>query len=86
MSANMTNDHVVYLPNTMSYSNADVKRPTSTSRSSGLEAALLKAVRFVASIPSRQAVKNELSRLSDRELSDIGLSRSEIATVFSRNR
>lgn len=85
MSAHM-NDHVVYLPSTMSYSNTAVKRPIGTSRSSGLEAALMKAVRFIASIPNRQAVKNELSRLSDRELADIGLSRSEISHVFSRVR
>ncbi|RYY11193.1 MAG: DUF1127 domain-containing protein [Alphaproteobacteria bacterium] len=43
-------------------------------------------MRYLASIPSRQAVKNELSRLSDRELTDIGLSRSEISHVFSRTR
>lgn len=85
MSAH-TNNHVVFLPNTMSYSNAVTSRPTSTSRSSGLEAAFVKAVRYLASIPSRQAVKNELSRLSDRELTDIGLSRSEISHVFSRTR
>lgn len=85
MSAQM-NDHAVYLPTTMSYSNTAVKRPTGTSRPSGLGAAFAKALRFVASIPSRQAVKNELSRLSDRELADIGLSRSEISHVFSRVR
>ena len=85
MSAHM-NDHVVYLPNTMSYSDTAVKLPTGTSRPSGLEAVFVKAVRFLASIPHRQAVKNELSRLSDRELADIGLSRSEISQVFDRAR
>lgn len=85
MSAHM-NDHVVYRPATMSYRAPAAQRPTGTSRSSGLEAAFVKALRFVASIPSRQAVKNELSRLSDRELADIGLSRSEISHVFSRAR
>ncbi len=85
MSAH-TNDHVVYLPTTMSYSNTAVKRPTGTSRPSGLEAVFVKALRFVASIPHRQAVKSELSRLSDRELADIGLSRSEISHVFDRAR
>ncbi|MGI4807527.1 MAG: DUF1127 domain-containing protein [Janthinobacterium lividum] len=81
-----TNDHIVFLPNTMSYSSAAVNRPTGTSRPSGLGAAFAKAARYLASIPSRQAVKNELSRLSDRELADIGLSRSEISHVFSRTR
>lgn len=86
MSANMSHDHVVYHPSTISYGNAAVQRPAGTSRSSGLGQALSSAMKFIASIPSRQAVKNELSRLSDRELADIGLSRSEISTVFSRTR
>ena len=86
MNANTRPDHIVYQPSTMSYSDVAVKRPTGTSRPSGLEAAFVKAIRFIASIPQRQAVKTELSRLSDRELSDIGLSRSEIAHVFSRTR
>ena len=85
MSAHTT-DHVVYMPSTMSYSNVSVKRPTGTSRPSGLEAAFVKAIRFLVSIPRRQAVKTELSRLTDRELADIGLTRSEIAHVFSRTR
>lgn len=85
MSAHM-NNHVVFMPNTMSYSDTASTRPAGTSRPSGLGAAFVKAARYLASIPSRQAVKNELSRLSDRELNDIGLSRSEISHVFSRTR
>ncbi len=81
-----SSNHIVYQPSTLSYGSATAKRPTGTSRPSGLEAALMKAIRFVVSIPQRQAVKTELSRLSDRELADIGLSRSEISTVFSRSR
>ena len=33
-------------------------------------------------LPQRQAVINELSILTDRELADIGLSRSELGRVF----
>lgn len=84
MNANTSLSHIVYQPSTMSYSNTTVNRPAGTSRSSGLEAAFVRAVRFLVSIPRRQAVKTELSRLSDRELADIGLSRAEIAHVFSR--
>lgn len=86
MNAPTSPNHIVYQPSTMSYSNVAVKRPTGTSRPSGLGAAFVRAIRFLVSIPQRQAVKSELSRLTDRELADIGLSRSEIAHVFSRAR
>ena len=79
-------EHVVFMPSTMTYSTPAVQRPKSTSRPSGLEALLIAGFRYIVSIPRRHAVKNELQRLSDRELSDIGLSRSEIANVFSRVR
>lgn len=81
-----TTDHIVYMPSTMTYRDAPVQHPTGTSRPSGLEAVFAKALRYVVSLPRRQAVKNELSRLSDRELADIGLTRSQIADVFSRVR
>lgn len=79
-------EHVVFMPSTMTYSAPAVQHPTTTSRPSGLEALLVAGFRYVASMPRRHAVKTELQRLSDRELSDIGLSRSEIANVFSRDR
>ena len=39
--------------------------------------------RWLRDVSRRNAVINELDRLSDRELADIGLNRSEIRTVFS---
>ena len=36
----------------------------------------------IAAIPHRRAVIDELSMLTDRELADIGLSRSELGRVF----
>ena len=86
MNTNTSLNHSMYMQPTMSHGNVAVKRPIGTSRPSGLEAAFINAVRFLVSIPQRQAVKSELLRLSDRELADIGLSRSEIANVFSRSR
>ena len=45
----------------------------------GRVGALLRAIR---ELPRRQAVMNELSMLSDHELSDIGLVRGELSRVF----
>jgi uncharacterized protein YjiS (DUF1127 family) len=38
--------------------------------------------RWLRDVSRRNAVINELDRLSDRELADIGLNRSEIRSVF----
>jgi uncharacterized protein YjiS (DUF1127 family) len=38
--------------------------------------------RWVAALPQRQAVLAELNALSDHELADIGLSRSDLPMVF----
>ncbi|MDT7950880.1 MAG: DUF1127 domain-containing protein [Acetobacteraceae bacterium] len=86
MSAHTNPNPVVYMPTTLAYSNVTKDRAVGTTRPSGLGAAFANAIRYLASIPARRAVMGELARLSDRELADIGLSRSEIATVFSRRR
>lgn len=44
--------------------------------------ALTKAFRAVVEYPQRRRVQNELSLMTDRELSDIGLSRGDISRVF----
>ncbi|MBV9735759.1 MAG: DUF1127 domain-containing protein [Acidisphaera sp.] len=43
---------------------------------------LMAVLRTIAEAPARRAVVNELSTLSDRELADIGLARSEVRRVF----
>ena len=72
------------LPNTMSHYfpkkhdyavEPEVKRP-------GLFARLRAALRWLAEMPKRRAVLDELSMLSDYELADIGLSRAELRRVF----
>jgi len=40
------------------------------------------AVRWIAEMPKRRAVLDELNTLSDHELSDIGLSRGDLRQVF----
>lgn len=42
-------------------------------------------VQYIAELPRRHAVLNELSVLSDRELADIGISRAEITHVFDHS-
>jgi uncharacterized protein YjiS (DUF1127 family) len=51
-------------------------------RPAGVGAKLLAAVRWFAELPRRQAVLEELSALSDRELADIGLNRGDLPRVF----
>jgi uncharacterized protein YjiS (DUF1127 family) len=52
------------------------------SRINRLGAPVARAGRWLRDLSSRNAVINELDRLSDRELADIGLSRGEIRSVF----
>ncbi|MDA8249526.1 MAG: DUF1127 domain-containing protein [Rhodospirillales bacterium] len=40
------------------------------------------ALRWVAEMPRRRAVLEELTRLSDRELADIGMTRGDLPRVF----
>jgi uncharacterized protein YjiS (DUF1127 family) len=44
--------------------------------------AFARAVRWLVDLPRRRAVLAELAALSDHELTDIGLNRSELARVF----
>jgi uncharacterized protein YjiS (DUF1127 family) len=60
--------------------------PVQASHGIGLFRLVVDAVRWVVTWPRRQAVLDELSRLTDRELNDIGLNRGEIRAVFSRPR
>ena len=83
MSAPLAKDHIVFMPQTMTYAGSPVQ---GVAAKTGFAARLRNAVRYVVEMPRRQAVMTELSRLSDRELADIGLSRSEIGHVFARSR
>lgn len=86
MTAQTTSNHIVYMPSTVTTRDIAGQHASRSRRSSGLGARILDGIRFVASTPRRHAIKTELSRLSDRELADIGLTRSEISHVFSRAR
>jgi uncharacterized protein YjiS (DUF1127 family) len=53
------------------------------SRFARIGAPVVRFGRWLRETSRRNAVINELDRLSDRELADIGLSRGEIRSVFT---
>lgn len=55
---------------------------TSPRRRPALAGRIGAAVTWLAGLPRRQAVLEDLGRLSDRELADIGLSRSDLPRIF----
>ncbi|HTI01417.1 MAG TPA: DUF1127 domain-containing protein [Acidisoma sp.] len=55
----------------------------SAGRLNRFSAPVLRMGQWVRDLGRRSAVINELDRLSDRELADIGLNRSEIRSIFS---
>ncbi len=83
MTAPLAKEQLTLLSSTnLTYGNA----PVQASRAIGLFGMVADAVRWVVTWPRRQAVLDELSRLTDRELTDIGLNRAELHSVFSRAR
>lgn len=71
----------ILLPNTMSQY-AQFDREFGHEIPSGLMGRLYRAWRWVVDFPRRRAVIDELSMLSDHELSDIGLTRADLPRVF----
>ena len=51
-------------------------------RHAALLARLAAAAQWLAQMPRRRAVVDELARLSDHELADIGLTRTDLPRVF----
>jgi uncharacterized protein YjiS (DUF1127 family) len=72
------------MPNTLSHyfkDDADHAPRPETTRPS-LLARIGSALTWFAELPRRRAVLDELSSLTDHELADIGLTRSELSMVF----
>ena len=82
MNAPLSKQHLsLLMSDSLTYREPAVEaapRPAAT----GLFARLRAAWTHLASLPQRRAVLDELSMLTDRELSDIGLNRSELGRVF----
>lgn len=64
-----------YFKDDAAYESRDAARP-------GLTARIAAGLRWLAALPTRHATMNELQSLSEHELADIGLSRSELSRVF----
>ncbi len=83
MSARIAKEELsLLLPNTMSHYFHDDHNYQATTKGPGLLARLSGMLRWLAEMPKRRAVLDELSMLSDHELADIGLNRGELPRVF----
>ncbi|MCB8880741.1 DUF1127 domain-containing protein [Acidisoma cellulosilytica] len=58
-------------------------RATHGANASRFGGSVARVGRWLRDVSRRNAVINELDRLSDRELADIGLNRNEIRSVFA---
>jgi uncharacterized protein YjiS (DUF1127 family) len=83
MSAQFAKDQVSFFaPSNLSETGPSVYAPPFEN---GFAARVRSAAARVAQMFNRRAVISELSMLSDHELADIGLTRSDIPYVFDRN-
>ncbi len=83
MNAPLTKEQLALLSsNNVAYRSSSVQADAKP----GLFGLVANAIRWVVEFPRRQAVLDELGRLTDRELADIGLNRAELKQVFGRAR
>ncbi len=76
MNAHVAKDGMDFLPV------AGSRKATAPSRKAGLAKRLGGAVTWLVQMPRRRAVLETLGSLSDHELADIGLTRSDLPRVF----
>jgi uncharacterized protein YjiS (DUF1127 family) len=80
------NEFSFKLPDMLSYhstwDDADYEPTLPTRRASWFLRAVAAPMRLVTKLAERHRVMNELARLSDRELADLGMSRYDIPRVF----
>lgn len=88
MNAPLAKEQLALLmSDTVTYRVSPVQRTEAApARRTGLGRIVVDSLHYVMEFPRRQAVLDELSRLTDRELADIGLHRGELKQVFARAR
>jgi uncharacterized protein YjiS (DUF1127 family) len=86
MNASFTKNQMGHLvPGGLSYQTPDVIDAPVADRDHagrGIGRRIADALAYLVALPRRRAVIDELSTLSDRELADIGVARSELKRVF----
>lgn len=82
MNARVAKEEIALLMPTSLSNYADEPRLSDAEAANGVFAAVMHAVRWLADLPRRRAVLAELNELSEHELADIGLNRSELTRVF----
>lgn len=85
MNARVAKEEIALLIPTSLSRYADEPMLTNEAQPAGLMARLAAALKWVIDLPRRQAVLAELAQLSEHELADIGLSRSDLGRVFDRS-
>jgi uncharacterized protein YjiS (DUF1127 family) len=79
MNAPFAKNHMAHLL-TAGLGASDTVQDTGVRR--GLGRRIADSLAYLVALPRRRAVLDELSSLSDRELADIGIARSELKRVF----
>ena len=84
MTARLAKEEMALLmPSTLShYFKDDLGELPIAEQGPSLFARLAAGLRWIGTLAKRQAVMSELSALSDHELADIGITRSEMTMVF----
>lgn len=72
--------YALLTPSNVTYGASPVQR----GRGVFLYQRVLDTIRWVGAYPQRVAAISEMQRLTDRELSDIGLTRGQLREVFAR--
>jgi uncharacterized protein YjiS (DUF1127 family) len=87
MNAPMTNDQFTFSLGTLSYVDStydEVTAPAVKARHRGIGYLLGRAVAALSEWRRRRVVMQEMEMMTDRELADIGLARSDVSRVFDR--